>query len=157
MIMKKAKRSLRNLANVSLKKELIAPCGMDCGVCSAYLAYAHGLPKKKGKISHCPGCRPRNKACAFIKRDCDLLKNDKIEFCFSCPVFPCRNLTYIDARYKTKYGMSFIENLNYIKKNGLEKFLKKQKKTYGCPRCGDLVCIHNRKCYRCDTVVSWKE
>ncbi len=143
--------------NNNLKEILVAPCGMDCSVCSAYLAYSHNLPKIKGKISHCTGCRPRNKQCTFITRDCDLLRENKIDFCFECSTFPCDNLKHIDNRYSTKYGMSFIKNLNYIKDNGLDKFIGRQKRKYKCGRCEDLICIHNKKCYSCDTVISWKE
>jgi hypothetical protein len=48
--------------------DLIAPCGMNCGVCKAYLAYSRGVPYQKGHVSHCQGCLVRNKNCAFIKR-----------------------------------------------------------------------------------------
>ena len=140
-----------------IRKELIAPCGMDCGVCSGYLAYSHNIPREKGKISYCIGCRPRNKKCAFLKRDCSLLRENKIDFCFECNAFPCDKLKLIDDRYRTKYGMSVVENLNYIKDNGIDKFLRNQKRKYKCFRCGDTICIHNKKCYTCDTIISWKE
>ena len=93
---------------------------MDCGLCSGYLAYSHKLLKKKG-ITHCTGCRPRNKQCAFIIRDCTLLREKRIGFCFECPDFPCRNIRHIDNRYEIKYGMSFIENLILIKEKGFEE------------------------------------
>ena len=129
---------------------------MDCGVCSGYLAYSHNIPKKKG-IVYCIGCRPRNKQCAFIKRNCNLLRDNKIDFCFECDNFPCKNLTHINKRYTDKYGMSFIENLIFIKDKGIDKFIKRQRREYKCSQCGDTVCIHNKKCYTCDTIISWKE
>ncbi len=136
---------------------LIAPCGMDCGICSGYLAYIHNIPKKRGKITHCRGCRARNKQCAFLKRDCTLLRENRIDFCFECDTFPCDRLGRIDERYKTKYGMSFIENLKFIKDKGIDNFLIKQNRNYECSRCGDTICIHNNKCYSCDTITSWKD
>jgi len=39
-----------------LAPNLIAPCGMNCGVCKAYLAYSYGVPEKKGQVTHCAGC-----------------------------------------------------------------------------------------------------
>ena len=134
------------------RKELISPCGMDCGLCMSYLAYSHNIPKKRGKISHCIGCRPQNKQCAFIKRDCELISENKIEFCFNCNKFPCNNLERVNNTYSTKYGMSLIENLILIKKNGIDSFVKIQKNKYKCSRCGDTICIHNKKCYSCDTI-----
>jgi hypothetical protein len=133
----------------STRKELIAPCGMDCGICSHYLAYSHHFPKRKG-IQQCIGCRERNKLCAFIKRDCEFLKKNKINFCFECQTFPCQNLKRMDKKYTDRYGMSFVENLLSIRENGLNRFIQKQKRKYRCSQCGDTICIHNNKCYTCD-------
>jgi hypothetical protein len=136
---------------------LIAPCGMNCGLCSAYLAYANELPRARGKISHCPGCRPRNKQCAYIKGQCSLLRNNKIDFCFECKNFPCERLKKINNRYNINYSFDFIENLIFIKKNGIEKFVKMQNKKYKCPNCDGMISVHNGKCFKCDNVESWRE
>ena len=140
----------------SERKDLIAPCGMDCGLCSGYLAYINGLPKKRGAITHCAGCRPRNKQCAFVKRDCSLLKNNEITFCYECDNYPCERLKRLNKGYITRYGMGFIENLNSIRDDGIEKFLEDQKRKYACPKCGNEICVHNKKCYKCETITSWK-
>ncbi|MFC2027312.1 DUF3795 domain-containing protein [Chloroflexota bacterium] len=136
--------------------ELISPCGMDCGVCSGYLAYFHSIPKQRGKTVHCKGCRPRNKQCAFIKKDCSLLKENGIEYCFECKDYPCARLSRLDEQYRTKYGMSLVENLNFIRDNSMKQFIIYQENRYRCPRCGGTICIHNKKCYSCDTITSWK-
>lgn len=138
------------------RQQLVASCGMDCGLCSGYLAYSHDLPKKTGKIIHCIGCRARNKKCAFLKRDCAILSENRVDFCYECETFPCDRLKRLSERYRTKYSMSFIENLNLIKEKGLEEFIRDQSRKYKCPQCGDLICIHNGKCYSCDEITSWK-
>lgn len=135
---------------IDLNKELIAQCGMNCGICSAYLAYSHNIPKKKGKISHCIGCRPRNKQCAFLKKRCEILKNNEIDFCYKCKEFPCKNLRHIVNGYIKRYNYSFIDNLISVRDNGLDKFIRDEKNKYKCTRCGDTICIHNKKCYSCD-------
>ncbi len=139
-----------------LDELLIAPCGMNCGICSAYLAYANNLQKERGKISHCTGCRIRNKKCAFIKRDCKELRTGQFEFCFECKKFPCKRLQTIDNRYRKNYSMSMIDNLNEIKSLGIKKFVNHQKKKYSCENCGEMKCIHNKKCYRCETIECWR-
>ncbi len=53
----------------------------------------------------------------------------------------------MDKRYRTKYGMSEIENLNAIKKNGLEKFMKSEETKWKCPNCEGIICCHDGKCY----------
>lgn len=138
------------------RPELVAPCGMDCNVCSGYLAYSRKLPRKRGKIIHCMGCRPRNKLCAFLKGRCVRLRKDEIKFCFECKDFPCSGLKRLDERYRKKYGMSFVENLQMIKKDGVIKFLLFEQKRWRCPKCGGTICIHNRKCYDCERIESWK-
>ena len=115
--------------------ELITPCGMNCGICKSYLAYSRGIPKKRGKVSHCPGCLPRNKNC-FIKRDCSKLRENEIEFCFECEEMPCESLDRLDRRYKKRYNMSMVENLKALKEKGMQSFLEVQEEKYKCPKCG---------------------
>lgn len=130
--------------------ELIAPCGIYCGVCGGYLAYLKKVPKQRGKINYCTGCRPRNKQCAFLKKRCEKLITNKITFCFECSEFPCRRLKHIDERYRKDFNVSLIENLQIIKTKGIKTFLDVQKNKYKCSKCGGLICVHNRFCYDCE-------
>jgi len=41
-----------------------------------------------------------------------------------CNYYPCEKLRHLDERYRNKYGMSMVENLNTIKKYGLKTFIK---------------------------------
>jgi hypothetical protein len=140
--------------------ELIAPCGMNCAICSAYLAYKNKIPRTRGKFTHCAGCRPRNKQCAFLKKRCEdglKLLHGKVEFCHQCNRFPCKCLSRLDARYRTQYGMSMIANLISIRENGIEAFVQQQYEQYRCERCGGLRSIHAKgKCFACDTVRTMK-
>lgn len=142
---------------VDLNKELIAPCGMNCGICSSYLAHKNSIPRKK--ISNCIGCRARDKQCAFLKKKCrddlKLLKGD-IEFCFECNYLPCENLGKLDKSYREKFGMSMIDNLNEIKERGIDIFIKNQEIKYKCPKCNNLISIHSKKCFACDKITNWK-
>jgi len=128
-----------------VKSKLIAPCGMNCDLCIAYL-------RDKNK---CPGCNFQGKPDSdYFKKcsikNCDFLKDNKLKFCSDkCERFPCKRLKNLDKRYRTRYEMSMIENLKEIKENGVKKFLKKQEKKYKCPECGNTICVHNRKCYSC--------
>ncbi len=35
---------------------------------------------------------------------------------------------------------------------GIDKFLEQQYKKYRCSMCDCLISIHNRKCFKCDTI-----
>jgi hypothetical protein len=132
-----------------LTPELVAPCGMNCGICKSYLAYSRGIPSQKGKVSHCSGCMARNKICAFIRRDCERLRTKQIRFCYECIDMPCERLSHLDKHYRERYSMSMIENQKMIKAIGMAEFLKSQAEKYRCPSCGDIVSVHDGKCYAC--------
>lgn len=127
-----------------MKLSLIAPCGMNCGICYAYL-------REKNK---CPGCRlfntkePVSIARCKIK-NCEIIQKGKVKYCFECDTFPCKNLKHLDKRYRTKYNMSEIENLEYIKKNGIRKFVTIEKTRWACSKCGGTICVHKGYCHSC--------
>ena len=84
---------------------------------------------------------------------CEILKNKKLKFCSNkCEKYPCTRLKNLDKRYRNKYHMSMIENLENIKKYGIEKFLEKEKKKWKCPKCGGIVTCHGGMCLSCGFV-----
>lgn len=126
------------------KTKLIAPCGMNCGVCYAYL-------REKNK---CPGCRISDGDKSITRQRCKIkncinFENGKKNFCFECKEFPCDNLKHLDKRYQTKYGMSMVENLISIKKLGIKKFVENEKIRWECARCGGTICVHKGCCLSC--------
>jgi hypothetical protein len=126
--------------------ELIAPCGMNCGTCVAFFGYTMDGKKRKHR---CSTCRSRKSQCAFLKKECDKLTSKQIEYCFECTDFPCATLIKLDKGYRKKYGISTIENLSYIKANGIEQFLKNEQEKWKCPNCGGIICLHTKTCYTC--------
>lgn len=132
-------------------EELIAPCGMNCGLCSSYLTLKYGLKKKGIMRSECPGCRPRGKNCAFLKKSCEYLAKGTYAYCFECDNYPCKRLKSLDKRYSSFYHMSMVENLDYIKKNGINKFLVQQTGKWQCKECEAIICCHNGICYNCSS------
>jgi hypothetical protein len=127
---------------------LIASCGMNCGICMAFLR----------EKNHCPGCRATS---GIIKKsilncrikNCDERQKSKSDFCFNCVNYPCEKIKHLDKRYRTKYGMSMIDNLNKIKDFGLAKFVKSEKTRWACSACGNQICVHNKKCYFCEKLI----
>lgn len=119
---------------IMINKEMIAPCGMNCGVCKAYLR----------EKNTCPGCNngPTFNSC----KNCIITKckKRKGDFC-DCEELPCQRLNNLDKRYRTKYGMSMIENLKLISVKGIEEFLKQQKAKYSSDK--GTFCVHDGKCY----------
>jgi len=133
-----------------MNEQLIAPCGMNCAVCISYLAMKTDLNKKGFNRKYCPGCLPRGKHCIFMRTHCELIGKGLIRFCYECQNFPCRRLNALDKRYRTKYHLSMIDNLKFIKENGISQFLKKEASKWSCPDCGDVMCCHNGLCLNCN-------
>ena len=129
--------------------KLIAPCGMNCTICSAYLARENDLKKTGIHRKYCTGCRPSKKHCN-LKENCLLLKENKIKYCYECPDFPCPRLKRLDKRYREKYHMSMIENNKRIKETGIDKFIEEQNEKWGCPKCDGMISCHNGLCFKCD-------
>jgi hypothetical protein len=117
-----------------MNKNLIAPCGMNCGICSGYL-------REKNKCSGC-NAGPTLPSCQRCRlKLCDQRKGD---FC-DCQKLPCQRLKQLDKRYRDKYGMSMLENLEFIRKNGIDKFLKHEEKRWVSKK--GVFCVHNKKYY----------
>ena len=134
--------------NLSIKNSnsimLIAPCGMNCTLCYAY----------QRTKNYCPGCRiddeQKSFSCVNCRiKNCKNLKDTSKSYCYECENFPCRILKHLDKRYRTKYNMSMIENLEYIKKNGLKKFIINENKRWACSNCGENICVHKGGCINC--------
>ena len=131
------------------RSALIAPCGMNCAVCAGYLALKNNVKSQGIKMPTCQGCRPRGKQCAYLKKQCPKLNRENA-FCFECADFPCNRLKTIDARYRNRYRTSLIENLTFIKEQGMDKFLEAQEKKWKCPNCGEMISCHNGLCFKCN-------
>ena len=126
------------------RTQLIAPCGMNCSVCMAHL-------REKRK---CLGCHGEDTSKSITRvnctiRNCQMIKQDQSKFCFKCVAYPCKRLKQLDRRYRTKYSMSMIENLEFIKEKGLDSFAEKENDRWRCKKCGGIICVHWGYCYQC--------
>lgn len=132
----------------TIPTNLIVPCGMNCRLCWGYIR----------ERNTCPGCRMINsqdsKKSEYRNRcrikKCEIIAKDKIKYCSdSCDSFPCTRLKQLDKRYRTKYGMSMIENLKMIDEFGVRHFIRNEKEKWICPECGEIICVHRPACLSC--------
>ncbi|MFZ7131997.1 MAG: DUF3795 domain-containing protein [Eubacteriales bacterium] len=129
-----------------MSAELIAPCGMNCRLCMRFQR-----DKKQ-----CEGCNGDNtfktSSCLnCIIKNCSIIQNSLSGMCYECHKFPCRRLKQLDRRYRDKYHMSMIDNLEIIKTFGMDVFLQKEIKRWRCSKCQSIVCVHRDVCLTCRT------
>lgn len=123
---------------------LIAPCVMNCAICMAFLRKRNKCVgcnvEYHEKANHCLVCKIKN--CSE--------RPEGSRFCFECT-----RLKQLDKRYRIKYSMSMIEYLNAIRDFGLDRFMEIENTRRVCPEWGNSICIHNRKCFKCERVTHW--
>lgn len=130
---------------VSFDKSLIAPCGMNCGTCIAYMRVKNS----------CPGCRIYSSGKAVSVQKCIIPRCTNLVritsgFCYDCEKYPCLRLKQLDKRYRSKYKTSFIENLTIIKEKGIDNFLEFETKRRTCHNCGSVLSVHRDQCLICN-------
>jgi hypothetical protein len=120
----------------------IAPCGMNCRLCIGYVRARN----------NCDGCLTPNSSCS---RQCTVryCSERRGKYCNpTCESYPCTRLKNLDKRYRTKYGMSMLDNLEQIEKVGIRQFVRNENARWACPACGDLICVHRPGCLKCGTL-----
>jgi len=132
-------------AKVSFTKEQIAPCGINCGTCYAFL-------RQKNR---CPGCLAPSDSKPKTRYECRIkMCPDRQEIittnCYDCSKFACVKLKHIDKRYRIKYDTGLIRNLLTIKETGMDTFLKNEVLKWTCPGCGATLCVHKSLCLQCN-------
>ena len=121
-----------------ITQNLIAPCGMDCGICKAFLR----------EHNPCRGCNDAegNKPKTIVNCRMRVCAKRTGRFCCDCAEFPCEHLRHLDHRYRTKYGMSEIENLEYIREKGIRKFVERERRRWISGK--GVFCVHDRLYYK---------
>jgi hypothetical protein len=114
-----------------MKPSRYGPCGLYCGACGA---------------PDCDGCRSDRtddlvKTCRFKR--CAAEK--QVDFCCFCDEFPCRPLDgFMIDEWPHHWTMK--PNLENIRKNGLDKWLGRQKEEWSCPGCGAEIIWYQKTC-----------
>ena len=132
-----------------MKEELIAPCGMNCGICLAYLR----------EKRNCPGCRgddtSKSVSClSCIIKNCEVIKTNKSGFCFECAEYPCHHYNRLKELSSQRPHLRLQpRELERVKELGEQRWLEHQKKRWSCPECGQMFAWYDEKCSECGAKV----
>ena len=117
------------------RAKLIAPCGLDCGICELYLSrkdeqlmsalISKGIPKE---ILPCDGCRAIEGRCPVIHGKCatfECTNEKRILFCSECNDFPCMKLAPAADKAEILPHNTKLFNLCVIQRYGVEELIER--------------------------------
>jgi len=145
-----------------IKQELVAPCGLYCGVCGIYQATATGDHNLKEKLAHfyhdipdkinCRGCLSDTvywycSSCPI--KSCVIEK--KIQGCHQCDQFPCDKVESFPVPEGKK---NILRAVPEWRKRGTEAFIAAEEERFTCPHCRTALFRGSRKCRTCGSTVS---
>ena len=150
---------------VNVKKELLAPCGLYCGVCSIYIAHRDNNLKFKERLLPiykafaknvddiaCTGCL--SDGIVFpVRRSCPIKKcsQDKgINGCHQCNDFPCKFIENFPIQVGKRVILRAIPTWREF---GTEKWVEEEEKRYRCPDCGNVLFRGAKRCNKCGIAV----
>ncbi len=149
-----------------VKKELLAPCGLYCGVCRIYKAHKDNNVEFKKEILPtlndfgaktvddiaCTGCLSDGVIFHFCQ-ECpikDCIKSKNIEGCYRCEDFPCEIITNWPDPLDKKVMLRAIPAWREL---GTKKWVEGEEHRYQCPKCGNQLYHGAIKCKKCGTEV----
>lgn len=138
-------------------KELLAPCGLYCGVCGVFMAHRDDNQKFKDRLSTVYGCSPEEIVCEGCLSDkrfkycrqcpirsCAQEKN--YEGCHQCGDFPCGLIADFPLPVGKKVILRAIPAWREL---GTEKWVQEEEKRYQCPHCGNSLFRGAKGCRTC--------
>lgn len=145
-----------------VNRELLAPCGLYCGVCGVLMAHRDKNEKFKERLSTVYGCLPEEIACEGCQSKL------RFKFCETCPIRSCTDEKNIEGCHQcTDFPCQFIENfpvpvgkqviLRAIpawRELGTEKWVEDEEKRYHCPNCGQIAFRGATRCRNCKEPLS---
>lgn len=139
------------------RKELLAACGLYCGVCGVLIAHRDGNTKLKERLCTVYGCTPEEIVCEGC------FSGVRFKYCVSCPIRACADEKGIDGCHQCDdFPCMYIENFPIAvgKKVILratpnrraitdEQWAEEEEKRYRCPSCGYQAFRGVKRCRSC--------
>ncbi len=148
---------------MEVKKELVPPCGLYCGVCSILIAHRDDNPKLKERLAalynvpaediRCEGCNAEEEKVFFYCRVCPIktcTRERGYEGCHQCTDWPCGHVDDFIMPVGRKVMHRVIPQWREL---GTEKWVEQEEQRYRCPRCGHALFRGARRCNQCGDLV----
>lgn len=154
-----------------INPNLIAPCGLYCGVCGIYIAHRDNNQKfkeilvklfrgefpGKGRLPGSENLSAEDMKCRGCLSEDRFMHCQKCEIractrergytgCHQCGEFPCQ---YIDNFPMTIGKKVILRAIPHWREVGTEKWVRDEEARYTCPECGNKVFRGAERCNRC--------
>jgi len=144
---------------MEINKDLLAPCGLYCGVCGIMMAHRDNNQKFKEILAGFYSVSPEDIAC----KGC--LSDQTFKYCVICPVKSCTQEKGVEGCHQCDaFPCPHIENFSYPvgkkvmlraipawRELGTEKWVAEEEKRYICPSCGYPQFRGAKRCRECKT------
>ena len=151
---------------MEINPNLLAPCGLYCGVCGVYYATRDknnkfletllnfyqdkmpGLENVSIDDLKCEGCLSDQtslfcRTCSI--KDCTHKKG--YAGCHECNEFPCEHIENFPMPVGKKV---ILRTIPYWRQEGTEKFVADEEARYVCPDCGNKIFRGAKRCNKCE-------
>ena len=146
---------------MEIQKELMAPCGLYCGVCAIRMAHQDGNQKFKERLAPLYGVTPEEICCRGCLSDevfaycatCAIkscTQGRGYEGCYQCAEFPCAHIEHFPVPVGRKVILRAVPAWREL---GTEKWVEAEEKRYRCPHCGEALFRGAKRCRRCKEAV----
>ncbi len=156
---------------MEVNPDLVAPCGLYCGVCAIYMAHRDGnqklkerlvglyqgripgkgvLPKAEGLTAddiRCRGCL--SDELFMYCQQCEIRACTKAKGytgCHQCHDFPCSHVEDFPMAVGKKV---ILRAIPYWREVGTEKWIRDEEARYICPQCGNRAFRGAVRCNKC--------
>ena len=122
----------------SAKTQPVGGCGLYCYACP---------------VESCKGCISETIeewCCDCLLKHCVLKRG--LETCAFCEEYPCDMLTDFNND-KYPHHSTVIPNLDVIRKQGIENWMREQDQRWRCTECGTRFTWYDETCKSCGTKV----
>lgn len=140
-----------------IEKELMAPCGLYCGVCGVLVAHRENNLKFKERLATVYHCAPEDVSCKgclsderfFYCRTCGIrscTEEKGLAGCHQCGEFPCRLI----EDFPVPVGKKVILRATPARRElGDEKWVEAEEQRYVCPHCSYQLFRGTKRCRSC--------
>ena len=142
---------------MKVNPELLAPCGLYCGVCSIYRADKQNNEKLKQKLAKAYWCKPEQIECDgclsdnkyFYCEQCNIRAcvHDKgLSGCHQCADWPCSHV----ENYPFPLANKFMKkSIPARKERSDEEWIEWEVNNWTCKSCGAMAFRGARRCPDC--------